>query len=230
MKKRSKKYNEIKNKIEEKGLNDSFELVKDVSISRFKGSIEVHIALKTSKKENKQNIRGSVFYKNSVGKKKKILLFTDRKDINEKLKKQFDYIGLDEYIKKIQEGWIDFDIAIATPNVMPQIAILGKILGPRSLMPNPKLGTVTDNLEGILNEYKSGKFDYKSDQMGNIHTIIGNVDNTKEELLDNFSDLMKSILNVTGKPIQSAFKSIYLAPTIGPSIKLENDDIIKLLS
>ncbi len=231
MKKRSKKYI---TKLKENTINnvfniDIFDTVKNLSISNFKGSIEVHISTLSSKKDNKQIIRGSVFYKNKVGKDKKILLLTDRKDLSEKLKKEFDYIGLDEYIEKIQSGWTDFDLVIATPNVMPKIAILGKILGPKSLMPNPKLGTVTEDLEGTVEKYKSGKYDYKSDQTGTIHTIIGNIDNTKEELYDNFIEIIKSIINITGKPSQSVFKTIYICPTMGASLKLNIEDIIKVI-
>jgi large subunit ribosomal protein L1 len=232
MKKRSKKYNQIKNKIDTNtniSILESLDKVKELSTSNFKGSIEVHISTKISKKENKQILRGSVYYKNKVGKNKKILLLTDQKDIKPETKKEFNYVGLDLYIKKIQEGWDDFDLVIASPSVMPKIAILGKILGPKSLMPNPKLGTVTDDLEDIIKKYKGGKFDFKSDSNGTLHTIIGNIENTKEELLENLIDLLKSFISVSGKSASILLKTIYVCPTMGPSIKIHNDELIKLL-
>ena len=232
MKKRSKKYNQIKTKINQKdnvSLLDSFDNVKKVSFSNFKGSIEVHISTKSSKKENKQVLRGSVYYKNKVGKDKKILLLTDRKDISDEMKKEFDYIGLEEYIKKIEDGWMDFDLVIATTSVMPKIALLGRILGPRSLMPNPKLGTVTDDLNDIISKYKGGKFDFKSDQNGTLHSIIGSVDNTKEELFDNFIDLSKAFISTSGKTASMLLKTVYICPTMGPSIKINNEELIKYL-
>ena len=228
--KRGKKYKKIIEKINNNvSFDDSFEEVKNLSLSKFPGSVEIHIALDVNQKNTKQVLRGSVNYKNKVGEKKKVLLLTDLKDIKPETTKKYDYIGLDEYIEKINQGWLDFDVIIATPNVMPKIAVLGKILGPKDLMPNPKKGTVTDNVDEAINSYMGGKFDYKSDQTGVIHTIIGNINNSKEELLENTLLLVKSIISVVQKPENTIFKSIYICPTMGPSIKLRPEDLITRL-
>ncbi len=228
--KRGKKYRKIIEKMDNKiSFNDSFEEVKKLSLSKFPGSVEIHIALNVSQKNTKQVLRGSVNYKNKVGEKKRVLLLTDLKDIKPETAEKYDYIGLDEYIDKINQGWLDFDVIIATPNVMAKIATLGKILGPKDLMPNPKKGTVTNNVDDAINSYMGGKFDYKSDQTGVIHTIIGNINNTKEELLENTLLLVKSIVSAVQKPENTIFKSIYICPTMGPSIKIKPEDLISKL-
>ncbi len=228
--KRGKKYKKIIEKMDNNiSFNNSFEEVKKLSLSKFPGSVEIHIALNINQKNTKQVLRGSVNYKNKVGEKKRVLLLTDSKDIKPETAKKYDYIGLEEYIDKINQGWSDFDVIIATPNVMSKIAVLGKILGPKDLMPNPKKGTITDNIDEAINSYMGGKFDYKSDQTGVIHTIIGNVNNTKEELLENTLLLIKSIISVVQKPENTIFKSIYICPTMGPSIKIKSEELITRL-
>ncbi|MCL4393163.1 50S ribosomal protein L1 [Patescibacteria group bacterium] len=227
--KRGKKYqNIIKNRKEINSLIDALGNVKDLSTSNFSSKIECHIALNLGTKNNNQALKGSVTYKYKVGNDKKILVLTDKpiKGIKED---DNTIIGLNEYIDKIKDGWVDFDVLITTPDIMPQITLLGNILGPKSLMPNVKNGTITNNLEETINEYRKGKIDFKSDQTGVIHTIIGSTANSKEELLDNLSTLIKGISAINSKPINSMIKSMYITPTMGPSIKIDASKISELL-
>ena len=227
--KRGKKYkNIIQNKKEENSLIDALDNIKDLSTSKFSSKIECHIALNLGAKNNNQALKGSVIYKYKVGNDKKILVLTDKtiKGIKED---NNTMIGFTEYINKIKDGWVDFDVLITTPDIMPQITSLGNILGPKSLMPNIKNGTITNNIEDTINEYRKGKIDFKSDQTGVIHTIIGSTENSKEELLDNISVLIKGISAINSKPINSMIKSVYIAPTMGPSIKIDTGKILELL-
>lgn len=222
---RGKKYkNVIQNRKEEYSLIDGLDAVKSLSTSKFPSKIECHISLNLNTKNNNQIIRGNVVYKHKIGNDKNILVLIDK--IPEGLKEDKNIkIGLNEYIEKIKNNWLDFDILITTPEIMPQVTSLGNILGPKSLMPNIKNGTITNNIQKTVNEYKKGKIDFKSDQTNTIHTIIGSVNNTKEELLDNIIALMKAISSTTGKPLISIINSIYIAPTIGPSIKINKKEI-----
>ena len=225
--KRSKKYQDIiKNRQEQYTLIDALDKIKNLSISKFPAKIECHISLNLDTKNNNQILKGSVTYAHKVGNDKKILILTNENITN--IKENNDIkIGSDKYIEKIKDGKIDFDILITTPDMMPQITSLGNILGPKSLMPNLKNGTITDDIEKTVNEYKRGKIDFKSDQTGTIHTIIGSVNNTKEELFSNLIVLLKGISVASVKPINSMIKSIYIAPTIGPSIKITVEEVLE---
>lgn len=230
--KRSKKYIQIKQKLSHKqfSLDQAIAQISALSLSKFNGKIELHASLNLNEKERKQAIRGSVVYKSPIGKAKRILVFADEANQDIAAKAGADYYGLEELINKIKEGWTDFDVAIATPNVMSKIAVLGRILGTKGLMPNPKSGTVSDNIQQAVASYKAGKIDFKADDSGVIHSIIGTQTTDPSELKTNLIALIKAIIQSAPKQEQILFKSIYLAPTMGPSIQLDLDSILKELS
>jgi large subunit ribosomal protein L1 len=228
--KRSKNYlTKLKIKKEKYSLEESFKAVKESSISKFNSNVELHLSTIIDKKNPNRIIRGSIIYKHKFGNEKKILLLTEQKDISEEIKKLYDYIGSEEYIEKIANGWSEFDLIIATPDIMPKLGSIGRMLGPKGLMPNPKTNTVTNNLKEVAESYRKGKYDFKSDATGNIHLVIGKVDNSDTELKDNFLEAIRSINTVLPKPITQIVKSIFLCPTMGPSIKLNNNEVTSVI-
>lgn len=223
--KRSKSY---KNKIElikEKTYDkkDAFILIKKLSGSKFNGSIEAHINLNLTEKEKTQPVRATINYKYPFGETKKILVFVEPAQKQDALDAGADYAGLEDYVKKIQEGWLDFDIVLAHPSVISKVAQLGKILGTRGLMPNIKNGTVSANIPATIKDFKGGRTNIKSDSYGIIHALIGKTSNKEAELEANYDEVFKSIMTAMNKTDNSAIKSIFLSPTMGPSIKVNLD-------
>lgn len=201
-------------------LEEALELLPKVSISKFEGSAEVVINFKLNDKQRQESIRGSVTFPHSFGEEKKILVLAEESRWDEAQKAGADYAGLDEYIKKIEEGWLDFDVVIATPQVMPQIARLGKYLGRRGLMPNPKNQTVTEDLEKVIKMYKSGKKDYKMNDQDAVKVTFGTVNMPTEELKANFEELKKALTPYVQRFGLQAVRNVYVSPTMGPSMKL----------
>jgi|SRR5579872_667023 len=229
--KRGKKYTD-KVKIKKQdvlGLDQAVEAILDFGTTKFEGKVEIHTSLNLNEKERKQPIRGSVTYSKPVGKLKKVLVFADPINQDIARKAGADYYGLDDLIMKVKDGWADFEVAIAVPSVMPKIASLGRILGTKGLMPNPKTGTVTEDVKAAVESYKGGKIDFKSDETGVIHSIIGNQKSTAEELKENLLKMVKEIVKNSGKQDRLALKTIYIAPTMGPSIKVDTESILKEL-
>ena len=227
--KRGKKYTAITKKAPTEALSikDATEKVAGLSTTNFKGKVEIHVSLNLNEKERKQPVRGNVIYSKPVGKAKKVLVFAD--PLNQDIAKSAgaDYYGLDDLINKVKDGWTDFDVAIAIPSVMPKIAVLGRLLGTKGLMPNPKSGTVTEDIKGAVESYKGGKIDFKSDETGVVHSIIGTLDSTPKELEENLVKMVKSVLQNTNKPQRLALKSVFLAPTMGPSVKVDVESVLK---
>jgi len=227
--KRGKKYNEVKklspaNSID---LNAAVKEIKHLSTTKFNGKVEAHISLQLTEKDKKQALRGSVVYKSPIGKAKRVLVFADPKGQDSAKEAGADYYGLEDLIAQIKDGWADFDVAIATPSVMAKIAVLGKALGTKGLMPNVKSGTVTENITDAVKSYKGGKVDYRSDANGVIHTIIGTTKTSDEELESNMMLLLGSVVKNSGKSFGNAIKTIYICPTMGPSIQIKLDDALK---
>src|SRR5919106_3802190 len=187
-------------------LKDAATLVKTVNTTKFDASVDLHIRLGVDPKKADQAIRGTVSLPHGTGKTKRVLvLCTPDKEADAKAAGA-DYVGLDEFVTKIEGGWTDVDVVIATPSVMPRIGKLGKILGPRNLMPNPKTGTVTNNVAEAVNEVKGGKIAFKVDKAGIVHASIGRVSFSPEKLTDNSHELINAI--VRAKP--SSAKGTYL--------------------
>src|ERR671919_1684166 len=187
-------------------LKDAATLVKTVNTTKFDASVDLHIRLGVDPKKADQAIRGTVSLPHGTGKTKRVLVLCTPDKEAEAKAAGADYVGLDEFVTKIEGGWVDIDVIVATPSVMPRIGKLGKILGPRNLMPNPKTGTVTNNVAEAVNEVKGGKIAFKVDKAGIIHASIGRVSFTPEKIAANSQELINAIMKL--KP--SAAKGTYL--------------------
>ena len=223
--KQSKVYKE-KHKLIEKNKfyspNEALSLLKQVSFAKFNETIEVHFNLGIDPKHADQQLRGTVSLPKGIGKEKKILVIAEGEQATIANDNGADYVGSDDYIEKIQSGWFDFDVIIATPPLMKKIGRLGKVLGSKGLMPNPKLGTVTQDIAKAVKEFKSGKFEYRNDKNGIIHLMIGNTSFSEADLLENFNYIYDFINKI--KPNKSKgtyFRSIALCSTQSPSIFIE---------
>lgn len=208
-------------------LKDASALVKEINCTKFDSSVDLHIRLGVDPKKADQQVRGTVSLPHGTGKTKKVLvLCTPDKETAAK-EAGADYVGLDEFVAKIESGWVDMDVIIATPAVMPKIGKLGKVLGPRNLMPNPKTGTVTNDVAAAVNEVKGGKIAFKVDKAGIVHASIGRVSFSADKIAENSAELINAIIKL--KP--SAAKGIYLkgvsmASTMSAGIALETKSLI----
>jgi large subunit ribosomal protein L1 len=203
-------------------LADAMPLVKKAAFAKFDETVELAMRLGVDPKHADQMVRGTVVLPNGLGKTVRVLVFAKGEKIKEALDAGADYAGGDEMIDKIKEGWLDFDIMIATPDQMGQIGALGRVLGPRGLMPNPKAGTVTFDVARAVKETKAGKIEFRVDKGGNIHAAIGKVSFPLESLESNFQALMDTI--VRSKP--SASKGVYVktvavSSTMGPGVRVD---------
>lgn len=223
--KRGKKYiDSIKDYNPEKvyDIKSGIEKVKKLSYSKFVGTLEVHADVIVPKDKDFKSIKGAYTLPHSTGTSDvKIAVFCQPELEKDAKDAGADIVGLDILIKDIKAGKIDFDVAIATPSIMADIAILGKELGPRGLMPNPKSGTVTDDLVEAIKEYKLGKQTFACDESGVIHLKAGKLDMDTEQLIENVEVCVKTITDTLNKPYQQAIKRLHLAPTMGASVKIE---------
>lgn len=229
----SKRYEALLSKVE-KGKsydpNEAFKLVKELGTAKFDESIEVHIKLNIDPKQTDQTVRGSVLLPHGIGKTKRVLAFVRGDKIKEAEEAGADYIGDQETIEKILNGWFEFDAVVATPDMMPAISKLGKVLGPRGLMPNAKAGTVTQDIGRVIKEIKMGKIEFKTDKLGNIHSVIGKVSFEEEKLKENFFALIDAILKARPPSVKGQYiKSIFITTTMGPSIKLDTVKVLNLV-
>lgn len=208
-------------------IEEALDVMEDFTKVNFDESVEVHFNLGVNPKHADQMVRGTIVLPNGIGQEVKVLVFAKGDKKTEAEEAGADIVGSDEIIEKIQEdGWTDFDMAIATPNMMKDIGKLGRVLGPRGLMPNPKAGTMTDNIEKAVKEAKAGKLEYKVDKYGVIHTIIGKRSFSSEELKENFMALSNEIMNQRPKSIKSKyFKTVYITTSMNPSIKIDDADL-----
>jgi large subunit ribosomal protein L1 len=207
-------------------LTDALALLKKVSFEKFDASVEFAIRLKLDPRKAEQNLRGATVLPHGTGKTKRVLVFAQGEKAKEAEEAGADFIGDDETVKKIQEGWLEFDTVVATPDMMSKIGRLGRVLGPRGMMPNPKTGTVTMDVTKAINEIKAGKVEYRVDKVGNVHVTIGKVSFDNDKLAENF----KAIYNVLAKLRPSTVKGIYIqnisiASTMGPGIKIDVDSL-----
>jgi large subunit ribosomal protein L1 len=208
-------------------LKEASSIVKEVTTCKFDASVDLHIRLGVDPKKADQAIRGMVTLPHGTGKTKKVLVLCPPDKEAEAKAAGADYVGLDEYIQKIESGWVDVDVIIATPSVMPKIGKLGKVLGPRNLMPNPKTGTVNNDVAAAVNEVKGGKIAFKVDKAGIIHASIGRVSFTPERIAENSQELINAIIKA--KP--SSSKGIYLrgismASTMSPGISIDTKSFV----
>ena len=225
MKKRGKKYVEALNKIE-KGKaytkEEAVKLAKETSTSKFVASVELAVRLNLDTKKADQQLRGAIVLPNGTGKSKKVLVIAKGENATKAKNAGADFVGDTDMLEKIEkENWFGFDVMIATPDMMPLLGKLGKVLGPKGLMPNPKTGTVTTDVEKAVNDVKAGRVEYRTDSFGNIHGIIGNTDFTEEQLLENLNAFMSVLVKAKPATVKGDYiKNISLATTMGPGIKI----------
>ena len=202
--------------------NDAVALVKKTAVAKFDETIEVHIRTGCDGRHAEQQIRGAVVLPNGTGKAFKVLVFAKGDKVNEAVAAGADYVGGDELIPKIQnDGWLDFDVVVATPDMMGVVGRLGKVLGPKGLMPNPKAGTVTMDVTKAVNDIKAGKIEYRLDKANIIHVPIGKASFTEEKLQENFDALMDAIVKARPSALKGQYlKSITLTSTMGPGVKV----------
>jgi large subunit ribosomal protein L1 len=205
-------------------LEEAIASLKNTATTKFVESVELHANLNIDPKYADQQLRTTVTLPNGVGKQTNIAVLTNEENFEEAKSAGADIIGNDELIEQITQGNINFDLLIATPNMMPKLAKLGRVLGPKGLMPSPKSGTVSSTLEATLTEFKKGKFEYKADKTGIVHVNFGKTDFTDNQLAENLQALYKSIEQNRPSGVKGKyFKSLFICTTMGPSIKLDID-------
>lgn len=203
-------------------LNEAMKLVKEVNLTKFDSSVDLHIRLGVDPRKADQAIRGTVNLPHGTGKTKKVLVLCTPDKVQEALNAGADYAGLDEYITKIQEGWTDVDVIVAMPSVMAQVGKVGRILGPRGLMPNPKSGTVTMDIAGAVNDVKGGKIAFRVDKFGIIHSPVGRVSFSAEKLQENAMELLHTIQKLKPSSAKGIYmKTISVASTMSPGINVD---------
>ena len=228
MRKRSKKYTEAVSKIEKNKVyskEEAVKLVKETSISKFDGSVEVALRLNLDTKKADQQLRGAIVLPKGTGKSVRVLVIAKGENAKKAEAAGADYVGDVDMIEKIEkENWFEFDTMIATPDMMPLLGKIGRVLGPRGLMPNPKTGTVTVDVEKAINEVKAGRVEYRTDSFGNVHGIIGKVSFNEADLLENLNAFVNAIIKVKPATVKGDYiKNISISSTMGPGIKVENN-------
>ncbi len=208
-------------------LKEASSLVKEINTAKFDASVDLHVRLGVDPKKADQAIRGTVTLPHGTGKTKRVLvLCTPDKEAAAK-EAGADYVGLDEFVTKIEGGWVDIDVIIATPAVMPKIGKLGKILGPRNLMPNPKTGTVTNDVAAAVNEVKGGKIAFKIDKAGIIHASVGRVSFAPEKIAENSQEFLNAIIKAKPSTAKGTYlKGISMASSMSPGITVDTKAFI----
>jgi len=203
-------------------LDEAMKLVKEVNCTKFDSSVDVHVRLGIDPRKADQALRGTVSLPHGTGKTKTVLVLCTPDKEEEAKAAGADHVGLDEYVKKVQDGWTDVDVVIATPNVMAHVGRIGRILGPRGLMPNPKTGTVTPNVGDAVAEVKKGKISFRVDKYGIIHSGIGRVSFSPDQLKDNAAEFLGTLLKMKPSSAKGIYmKSVTVASTMSPGIKVD---------
>jgi len=208
-------------------LKEASQLVKEINCTKFDSSVDLHIRLGVDPKKADQQVRGTVSLPPGTGRTKKVLVLCTPDKEAAAREAGADYVGLDEFVTKIEGGWVDMDVIIATPAVMPKIGKLGKVLGPRNLMPNPKTGTVTNDVAAAVNEVKGGKIAFKVDKAGIVHASIGRISFSPEKIAENSAELINAIVKLKPSAAKGTYvKGVSMATTMSPGITLETKSLI----
>ncbi|HEY5968616.1 MAG TPA: 50S ribosomal protein L1 [Chitinophagaceae bacterium] len=226
----SKKRKTVQSKVDgakHYSLKEASSLVKQVTTCKFDASVDLHIRLGVDPKKADQAIRGTVTLPHGTGKTKKVLVLCTPDKEEAARAAGADYVGLDEFVTKIEGGWVDVDVIIATPQVMPKIGKLGKVLGPRNLMPNPKTGTVSNDVAAAVNEVKGGKIAFKIDKAGIIHASIGRVSFTPEKIAENSQELLNAIIKAKPSSSKGTYlRGVSMASSMSPGISIDTKGFI----
>lgn len=228
----SKRYDTLVKKYDSKksySIKEGVEILKTLASAKFDESVEIHIKLNVDPKKTDQLIRGAVELPYGTGKTVKILAITTGENAKKAEEAGADYVGSDDVIEKIKQGWFDFDVVVATPDMMPKLGQIGKILGPKGLMPSPKSGTVSQDIASAILSLKKGKVTYKTDKTGVIHCAIGKISFSPEQICENAKEFIKEILRSRPASVKGEFiKSVHLATTMSPSVKLDYNELKNL--
>lgn len=231
MAKKGKKHAEVLKLIDRSklySLEEATELVKKTSYVKFDASVEVAFRLGLDPRKAEQNLRGAVVLPHGTGKTRTVLVIAKGEKAKEAADAGADYVGDVDYLNKIQEGWFEFDVIVATPDMMPQLGKLGRILGPKGLMPNPKTGTVTNDVANAVKEIKAGKVEYRVDKAGNIHIPVGKVSFDTIKIVENVKTVYDTMLRIKPSTVKGVYvKNITLTSTMGPGIKIDPFQINK---
>jgi large subunit ribosomal protein L1 len=208
-------------------LSEACDLVKHITTTKFDASVDISVRLGVDPRKANQMVRGTVALPHGTGKDVKVLVLCTPDKEAEAVAAGADYVGLDEYIEKIKGGWTDIDVIITMPSVMGKVGALGRILGPRSLMPNPKTGTVTMEVGKAVEEVKAGKIDFKVDKYGNIHTAIGKASFEGDKLRDNAAELISALVKLKPSAAKGTYiKSVFISSTMSPSINIDAKSVV----
>ena len=203
-------------------LSEAVDIVKQITYTKFDASVDLNIRLGVDPRKANQMVRGSVTLPHGTGKVVRVFVLCNPDKAQEALDAGADYVGLDEYIQKIKDGWTDIDIVITTPNIMPKVGALGRILGPRGLMPNPKTGTVTMDVAKAVQEVKAGKIDFKVDKYGIIAAGVGRVSFSPEQIFDNAKELIQTVIKLKPSAAKGTYmKSVYISSTMSPGVQID---------
>jgi large subunit ribosomal protein L1 len=220
-----KKLSAVKEKLDllkEYSLEEAIDILKENSYTKFDETVEMAINLGVDPKKSDQVVRGSVVLPNGTGKKVRVLVFAKGEKEKEARDAGADYVGAEDLVEKIQQGWLEFDRAIATPDMMSQVGKLGKILGPRGLMPNPKLGTVTFDVAKAVKEAKAGKIEYRTDKAGVVHVPLGKISFERDKIVENAIAVLKSVIKAKPPTSKGKYiKKVALSSTMGPGLKID---------
>ncbi|MGG0479252.1 50S ribosomal protein L1 [Priestia megaterium] len=225
MAKKGKKYVEaakLVDRTQTYSVQEAIELVKKTNTTKFDATVEVAFRLGVDPKKADQQIRGAVVLPNGTGKTQRVLVFAKGEKAKEAEASGADYVGDADYINKIQQGWFEFDVIVATPDMMGEVGKLGRVLGPKGLMPNPKTGTVTFDVQKAVNEIKAGKVEYRVDKAGNIHVPIGKVSFEESKLVENFTTIFETMVKAKPAAAKGTYmKNVAVTSTMGPGIKVD---------
>lgn len=223
MTKRGKKYEEARIKIDRDrkyDLEEALGMVQEMSNRVFDETVELAVRLGVNPKHADQQVRGSVVLPHGTGREMRVVVFAKGEKIREAEEAGADHAGADDLVARVQEGWLDFDVAVATPDMMGSVGKLGKILGPRGMMPNPKSGTVTFDLEKAIRDIKAGKVEFRTDKAGNIHVPIGKVSFNRENLLDNFNSVIEALVKARPPVVKGQYmRTVTVSSTMGPGVR-----------
>lgn len=226
----TKKRKAIAGKVDDKkiySLTEASGLVKEINCTKFDSSVDLHIRLGVDPKKADQAVRGTVTLPHGTGKTKKVLVLCPAEKEAEANAAGADFVGLDEFIQKIEGGWTDVDVIIATPSVMPKLGKLGKVLGPRNLMPNPKTGTVTNDVAAAIKDVKAGKVAFKVDKAGIVHASIGRISFSSEKITENSLELLNAIIKAKPSTAKGTYlKSVFMASTMSPAIAIDTKVLV----
>jgi len=207
-------------------LTEASALMKDLNCTNFDSSVDLHVRLNIDPRKADHALRGTVTLPHGTGKTKTVLVLCTPDKEEEAKEAGADFVGLDEYISKIESGWTEVDVIVATPSVMPKIGRLGRVLGPRNLMPNPKTGTVTNDVAAAVNDVKGGKISFRVDKAGIIHASIGRVSFEPQKIAENAKELVSTLVKMKPASAKGIYmKSIYLATTMSPSVKVDTKSV-----